>query len=147
KIVDAAAQRRGHPIPVIYDAAHTFGPAAVSASAGPWGSARVFSLSTTKLLVSVEGGIVASHNVGLVQRIKKMRNYGLESGHGAFWPGLNGRMSELHAAVGLSSLQRLPALMAARQRMVRAYADRLTTLPSFRLASPEGVAAQTLTRV
>ena len=102
--------------------------------------AEVFSLSVTKALVSVEGGLVASHDAELIARIKKMRNYGIGGNYNAGFPGLNGKMSEFHAIVGLYNLERLDSYLACRQRSARYYLDRIhsgTTFETF--PWPEGV--------
>jgi dTDP-4-amino-4,6-dideoxygalactose transaminase len=140
QVVDAAAGRRGQPISLLYDAAHAFGSALDGRRVGGFGDAEVFSLSVTKALVSVEGGLVASHDAELIARIKKMRNYGIGGNYNAGFPGLNGKMSEFHAIVGLYNLERLDSYLACRQRSARYYLDRIhsgTTFETF--PWPEGV--------
>jgi dTDP-4-amino-4,6-dideoxygalactose transaminase len=134
-VVDAAAARRGEPITVLYDGAHAFGASRGGQRVGGFGTAEVFSLSVTKVLVSVEGGMVASHDPELIGRIRKMRNYGIEANYDTHWPGLNGKMSEFHAIVGVHNLRRLPQLLAERQRKARAYADRIERASAFRLTA------------
>jgi dTDP-4-amino-4,6-dideoxygalactose transaminase len=140
QIVDAAAQRRSQPIAVLYDAAHAFGSALNDRKAGSFGNAEVFSLSVTKLLVSVEGGMVSSKDADLIQRIRKMRNYGIEENYNAFWPGMNGKMSEFHAIVGLHNLRRVDDLLAEREQKARYYLQRIETRTHFgTLPWPAGV--------
>ncbi|MGE3267722.1 MAG: DegT/DnrJ/EryC1/StrS family aminotransferase [Chloroflexota bacterium] len=135
QVVDAAAGRCGRPIPVIYDAADAFGASVDGRMVGTFGNAEVFSLSTSQALSSIEGGLVTSHHVGLVQRIRKMRNYGLDDGKRTYWPGLNGRLSEVHAIFGLASLHNLSERLAQRQRKARAYAEQIERMTSFRVAA------------
>src|SRR5262249_50259039 len=107
---------------------------------GTFGNAEVFSLSVTKMLVSVEGGLVTSRDPEVIRRVRKMRGYGIESNYDAHWRGLNGKMSEFHAIIGLHNLRRLEGLMDERQRRARIYLDlirkdtRFDTFPW-----PEGV--------
>jgi dTDP-4-amino-4,6-dideoxygalactose transaminase len=54
-----------------------------------------------------------------------MRNYGMEGNYEARWPGLNGKMSELHALIARHNLRRLPELIAERQRKARYYLDNI----------------------
>jgi dTDP-4-amino-4,6-dideoxygalactose transaminase len=122
-VVDDAARRYGRPIPVVYDAAHAFGAADGGRPAGSFGSAEVFSLSPTGPLIGIEGGLVSSHHVGLIQRVKKMRQYGIDAAGKVYWPGLNGRLSGLHAVIGTASLRDLPRRMDERQRKARRYAE------------------------
>jgi dTDP-4-amino-4,6-dideoxygalactose transaminase len=119
EVVGRYAARRGGPIRVVYDAAHAFGSAVDGRKVGTFGDAEVFSLSVTKTLVSVEGGMVACHDPEVIRRVKRLRNYGIESNYDAFWQGLNGKMSEFHAIIGLYNLRRIDALMTRRQELAR----------------------------
>jgi dTDP-4-amino-4,6-dideoxygalactose transaminase len=140
KIVDDYARRRSRHTFVIYDAAHAFGSALDGRRVGGFGDAEVFSLSVTKMLVSVEGGMVSSRSPEIVDRIRKMRNYGIEANYDSYWPGMNGKMSEFHAIIGLHNLRRLDALVAARQEKARYFLDRIRSRTAFEtLAWPEGV--------
>jgi dTDP-4-amino-4,6-dideoxygalactose transaminase len=131
-IVDDIARRRSCRIPVVYDAAHAFGSAVRDRKVGTFGTAEVFSLSVTKVLVSVEGGLVSSHDTDIIHRVRRMRNYGIEQNYNAHWPGMNGKMSELHAIIGLHNLRRLPELLAQRQQKARSYAARIEERTVFR---------------
>jgi dTDP-4-amino-4,6-dideoxygalactose transaminase len=140
RVVHAANLQRSRPIAVLYDAAHAFGSALNGQRVGTFGNAEVFSLSVTKVLVSVEGGLVSSHDPELIQRIRSMRNYGIEESYDAHWPGLNGKMSEFHAIVGLHNLRRLEALLAERERKAHYYLNQIRTHTNFHtLPWPEGV--------
>ncbi len=130
-VVTEAGERLGKSIPVIYDAAHAFGSAIDEQKVGIFGDAEVFSLSATKALVSVEGGIVASKDEKLIDRIKKLRNYGIGENYEAYWPGLNGKMSELHAIVGLYNLRRLDSLVERRQELAHEFATAITDRTNF----------------
>lgn len=140
QVVSAAAARASRPIHLVYDAAHAFGSSLDGRRVGAFGAGEVFSLSVTKLLVSVEGGLVSSADADLIARIRRMRNYGLDPNYDARWPGLNGKMSELHALVGLLNLKRLDELLATRQRKARGYVDRIRSRTGFETPPwPEGV--------
>src|SRR6516162_4701092 len=115
-IVERYSQGRPQPIPVLYDAAHAFGASRDGRRVGAFGTAEIFSLSVTKLLVTVEGGLVTSRDAELIRRIRKMRNYGIEDRYDAHYPGLNGKMSEFHAVIGLANLRRVEAILQERQR-------------------------------
>ncbi len=121
EVIRRHSQRRGRPIRLLYDAAHAFGSAVGNRRVGTFGDAEVFSLSVTKVLVSVEGGMVASKNPETLRRVRKLRNYGIEDNYDAHWQGLNGKMSEFHAIVGLFNVRRMDSLMAARQERARHY--------------------------
>ncbi len=138
-IVRQAEARRGHRIAIVYDAAHAFGSSRGGTRVGGFGDAEVFSTSVTKVMTSVEGGIVSTRHAALAGRLRKMRNYGIESRYDAHWPGLNGKMSEFHAIVGLHNLARLDDLLRTRAEKAafyRALVERRT--PFCVLAPPEG---------
>jgi dTDP-4-amino-4,6-dideoxygalactose transaminase len=123
QVTAAASGRRSRPIALLYDAAHAFGSALPDGRrVGTFGNAEVFSLSVTKVLVSIEGGLIASRDAELIRRLRKARNYGIEASYDAGLPGLNGKMSELHAIVGLHNLRNVPGLLAERGRKATAYA-------------------------
>jgi dTDP-4-amino-4,6-dideoxygalactose transaminase len=138
--VVASYARADRRIGIVYDAAHAFGSEREGRPVGASGDAEVFSLSVTKALVSVEGGAVTSRNESLIERIRRMRNYGIEASYDAWYPGLNGKMSELHAIVGLANLKRLEQRMEQRQILARNYAARISELTSYRvLLAPDNV--------
>jgi len=139
-VVKRAEARHGHRIPVVYDAAHAFGSSRDGVRAGGWGDAEVFSTSVTKVMTTVEGGVVSSRNPDLIARLKKMRNYGIDSNYNTAYPGLNGKMSEFHAIVGLYNLARLDQLLAARGERAALYIREIQSRTPFRvMAAPAGV--------
>jgi dTDP-4-amino-4,6-dideoxygalactose transaminase len=119
--VEDHAKRTGLTIPVIYDAAHAFGSAINNKRVGGFGTAEIFSLSVTKALVSIEGGLVASTDELIIDRIEKMRNYGIGENYETFYRGMNGKMSELHAAVGLANLDLLDDRLDIRKERAQRY--------------------------
>jgi dTDP-4-amino-4,6-dideoxygalactose transaminase len=140
QVRDEHARRNSRPIFIVYDAAHAFGSAVGERRVGAFGDAEVFSLSVTKMLVSIEGGMVSSESPEVVERVRRMRNYGIETAYDSHWPGMNGKMSELHAIIGLHNLRRLDGLLEARQRKARYFLDRLRKETAFEtLQWPEGV--------
>jgi dTDP-4-amino-4,6-dideoxygalactose transaminase len=139
-LVDGVAEQRGEPIPVVYDSAHAFGSSRDGIRVGNSGSAEVFSTSVTKVMTSIEGGIVTSHDEELLDRLRRMRNYGIQANYDAHWPGLNGKMSELHAIVGIHNLARLDRLVEARQQKAAFYIEQVRRRTSFRvMAAPRNV--------
>jgi len=145
-IVDAASRRRGRPIPVVYDAAHAFDASVDGRRVGTFGNAEIFSLSTSTAIAGVGGGLVATHNIGLVRRVRKMRNYGLDLGGVSYWPGLGASMSDLHAIVALASLEGLAERTAERRRNADTYAESITRATSCRLPSCSVTANRTFER-
>ena len=105
---------RRHGVPVVFDAAHAFGATHHGRPIGGFGVAEVFSLSPTKVLVGGEGGLVTTGDGDLAARIRIGRDYGNPGTYDTAFVGLNARMSELHAALALASLDRLDDHLARR---------------------------------
>ncbi|WP_436774649.1 DegT/DnrJ/EryC1/StrS family aminotransferase [Yinghuangia sp. YIM S09857] len=120
-------------VPLLYDAAHAFGSRRAGAPVGGFGTAEVFSLSPTKVLAAAEGGLVATRDAALAETIRLGRGYGNPGDYDCVFPGLNARMSELHAALALVSLRTLPERVAHRGALAAAFAARIEGLPGVRL--------------
>ncbi|MGI8686892.1 MAG: DegT/DnrJ/EryC1/StrS family aminotransferase [Acidimicrobiales bacterium] len=101
-------------IPLVYDAAHALGSKRAGVPIGGFGAAEVFSLSPTKVVVAGEGGLVTTNDAGLAEACRLGRDYGNPGDYDCRFPGLNARMSELHAAVALASLEGLDERIAHR---------------------------------
>jgi dTDP-4-amino-4,6-dideoxygalactose transaminase len=129
--IDSAAAAAG--VPVVYDAAHALGSRRGGRPIGGFGSAEVFSLSPTKVAPAGEGGLVTTHDGDLAERVRLARNYGNPGDYDCRVPGLNARMSELHAAVGLASWSELPARVARRNELVGVFAAAVAGVPGIRI--------------
>ncbi|MFB7617418.1 DegT/DnrJ/EryC1/StrS family aminotransferase [Kitasatospora sp. NPDC056181] len=91
----------------------------------------------TKVAVAGEGGLVATRDADLARRLRTARDYGNPGDYDTLFPGLNARMSELHAAVGLNWLAGLPERVVHRGTLVAEFAAGTVGLPGLRLALPE----------
>ncbi|HTA42770.1 MAG TPA: DegT/DnrJ/EryC1/StrS family aminotransferase [Bryobacteraceae bacterium] len=139
-VVANASKRLGRRIPLIFDGAHAFGSAVNGEKIGGFGDAEVFSLSVTKVLVTVEGGLVSSRNEELITKIRSMRNYGIQSNYNAHFAGLNGKMSEFHAIIGLKNLSRIECLLKERQTRAKCFREKIAKNTGFELSVwPDGV--------
>lgn len=123
---------RSAGIPLVFDAAHALGSRRQGRPVGGFGHAEVFSLSPTKVTVAGEGGLVATHDEGLARAVRLGRNYGNPGDYDCRFPGLNARMSELHAAVALHSLRWLDHQVSRRNQLVDAFWGRLAGVPGLR---------------
>ena len=112
---------RAHGLAVVFDAAHGFGATRDGRPLGTFGDAEVFSLSPTKPMTSGEGGLVALRDEALAARVRLGVDYGNPGDYDTRFAGLNARMSELHAAVGLESLAELDDHLATRRRLAESY--------------------------
>lgn len=116
QVVEKHSRKRSAKIRLIYDAAHAFGSTRAGKKVGTFGDAEVFSLSVTKALTTGEGGLVSTQDPLLVEKLRQMRNYGMPPGtYNASLPGLNSKMSEFHAIVGIENLKNLPAILTTRK--------------------------------
>ncbi len=123
---------------LIFDAAHGFGALYRGKPVGRYGDAEVFSLSPTKLLVAGEGGVVATNNDALAEHIRIGREYGNDGHYGSNFPGLNARMPEFNAILGLKSLEMLEENAERRNQLVKRFRQRLERIPgiTFQLIRP-----------
>ena len=128
-----------HGIPIIYDAAHAMGVSRRGRSILAWGTASVLSFHATKLFTTGEGGAVVSHSSEERETIRSFRNFGIADEETVVGPGINGKLSELHAALGLLQLDRIDAEIAHRRRLTGIYRERLRDVPgiAFREDQPE----------
>jgi len=128
---DALAGRHG--LRVVYDAAHCFGVRHRDRPIGAFGDCAVLSFHATKVFHSAEGGAVLTADRALRERLALLRNFGIVDEDEVRGVGLNGKLSELHAAMGLLVLERLDEEIAARGRLAALYRDGLAGLPGVRL--------------
>jgi dTDP-4-amino-4,6-dideoxygalactose transaminase len=124
--------RRRH-LMLIFDAAHAFLCSRNSRMVGGFGCAEVFSFHATKFLNTAEGGAVLTNDDAFAQSCRTMRNFGFVSEDQVQSVGTNGKMSELHASMGLASLDSLPEFIAANQRNYADYSTQLASVPGFTL--------------
>ena len=108
------AQR--HHLKVLYDAAHAFAASHSGTMIGNFGDAEVFSFHATKFLNTFEGGAVVTNNDVLADRIRLMKNFGFKGYDNVIYIGTNGKMNELSAAMGISSLDKLEEIISLNQR-------------------------------
>ncbi len=118
-----------HGLKLIFDSAHGFGARYRGAPVGSQGDAHVFSLSPTKLLVAGEGGVVATNDDQLAQQVRIGREYGNDGHYDSLFAGLNARMPELSALIGLRSLRHLNDVAQRRREQAARYQRELADLP------------------
>jgi dTDP-4-amino-4,6-dideoxygalactose transaminase len=121
-----------HGLKLIFDAAHAFGSQYRGHRVGQFGDAEVFSLSPTKLLVAGEGGLVTTNDAILARAIRGMRNYGDTGAYDPEWLGMNARMAEFNAALGLAGLPMVNEKVRRRNQIADMYTALLCDLPGLR---------------
>jgi dTDP-4-amino-4,6-dideoxygalactose transaminase len=123
------AVARRHGLKLIFDAAHGFGACYQGVPVGRQADAHVYSLSPTKLLIAGEGGIVATNNDDLAEYVQMGREYGNNGSYDSAFAGINARMPEFNALVGLRSLERLEDAALSRNRSADQFQEQLGILP------------------
>jgi perosamine synthetase len=120
-------------IVLLEDCAHAHGAAWHGRRAGSWGDAGIWSFAATKTISTGEGGMLVSGNADLVDFARSFRDYGKPD---YTRPGLNYRMNEFTAALGIVGVQRLEEIVAWKNAFAREHLDPL--YPS-RVEFPEGM--------
>jgi dTDP-4-amino-4,6-dideoxygalactose transaminase len=109
-----------HNLKVIYDAAHCFGVHYKGKNICNYGDASTLSFHATKLFHTVEGGAIVTANDALAKELYLMRQFGhLYDDH--FILGVNGKVSELHAAMGLCVLPKMDEIISSRKEAAELY--------------------------
>jgi dTDP-4-amino-4,6-dideoxygalactose transaminase len=125
--LQSLADRKG--LKLICDAAHGFGALHNGKPLGAQGDAHVFSLSPTKLVIAGEGGIVATNDDELAGRLRMGREYGNSGNYDSAFPGINARLPEFNALMGLHSLRKLEAAASRRNEIASLYQQALAAVP------------------
>ena len=95
---------------------------------GGFGDAEVFSFHATKFVNSLEGGAIVTNNDDLAQKLRLMRNFGFTSYDRVDSLGINGKMNEVSAAMGLTNLESLDDFIVVNRQNYRQYAEELSGL-------------------
>ena len=105
---------------LIEDCAHAHGAEWNDRRAGTYGDAGVYSLYATKTITTGEGGVLVSSRPEVIEHARAFRNYGKPTYEVA---GLNFRMNEFTAALGLVQIERLPEIVAFKNAVARSELD------------------------
>lgn len=121
-----------HNLKVIYDGAHAFGVMINKKSIFEYGDISICSLHATKLYHSGEGGLIITKDPVLLKKLSYIRNFGI-SGFDSFEElGLNGKNSELHAAMGLVNLEFIENIHKKRKELTEVYNQKLKDFKAYR---------------
>ena len=114
---------------VIYDAAHAFGVNCHCGSLLQHGDLSVLSFHATKVFNTFEGGAIICPDAKTKKRIDRLKNFGFVDELTVAANGINAKMSELHAAVGLAQLPGIDAAIGERKRVAELYLKELAGVP------------------
>jgi len=124
--VDALSRvAQEHRVPLLFDAAHAVGTRVDDRHVVAFGDASVISLSGTKSVTAGEGGLAVFADPAIAERFRYLRAYGFQGDYTSRYVGLNGKLSELHAALGCLTFPELEREVERRLALARRYRDLL----------------------
>lgn len=134
---DAAARWRNRGIKVIEDAAQSLGSLHAGRHLGTIGDCGCFSFSSQKIVTTGQGGAVVTDDEAIYSRMRLLRDFGRHEGGSDRYlsVGWNLKFTDLQAAIGLSQMRRLPAIMARKRRLFELYREHLARISG--IAIPE----------
>jgi dTDP-4-amino-4,6-dideoxygalactose transaminase len=122
-----------HQLQLFYDASHAFGCTSKGKRIGSFGRAEVFSFHATKFINALEGGAVTTNDDDLAYRMRMMKNFGFTNYDQVEYLGINGKMNEVSAAMGLTNLEAIDEIVAANRANYLAYDVGLAGIPGLGL--------------
>jgi len=137
--IEAIAQKHG--LKVIYDAAHAIGSTYKGKSILDFGNVSATSLHATKLFNTAEGGACMTTDDELARKLERIRFFGHNDAKEIVEDGFNGKLTEVHAALGLANLKYGGEVLADRKRKYQMYLDGLSaceglTFQNLKLGEP-----------
>ncbi len=132
--VEALAEiARRHNLKLLFDAAHGFGCSYQGEMIGNFGNVEVFSFNATKFCNSFEGGAIVTNDSELAKKIRLMKNFGFSKYDFVDSIGINGKMSEVSAAMGLTSLESMEDFISINRKNYKKYQHELSNIPGVNL--------------
>lgn len=113
-------------IPVVEDGACALGASLEGRPAGSWGRLGCFSFHPRKAVTTGEGGMIAGNDGELIRRLKALRNHGQDPHSPSpdfILPGLNYRMTEFQAALGITQMKKLDHIISSRKKLAQDYEE------------------------
>ena len=129
-----------HNLKVIYDAAHAFSTEINGRGIGTFGDITMFSFHATKLFNTIEGGCLTYNDSSLVKKIYNLRNFGIQNEEIVEDVGINGKMNEFQAAMGIENLKIYKKEQEKRAKIKKFYDENISKIKGIRLPKmPDGV--------
>ena len=130
--IDKIAKK--HNLKVIYDAAHAFGVEYKNETIGNFGDMSMFSFHATKVFNTIEGGGIAYKEDKLERELNLLKNFGLTGPETVEEVGMNAKMNEFQAAMGLCNLRHIDEEINKRKKVVEEYRKRLSNVKGIKLS-------------
>jgi len=121
-----------HNLKLIYDAAHAFGVEYNNQSVLNYGDISTLSFHATKLYHTIEGGAIIAKDDKLAERLKLLRNFGFISEERIVLPGINAKMNEFQAIMGLCNLENFDKRILKRKSIYEYYQEKLTKVDNIK---------------
>lgn len=118
-----------HDLKIIYDAAHAFGTELNGVGIGNFGDLTMYSFHATKLFNCAEGGALACKSEEMKKKIDLLKNFGIKNEEEVVEVGINGKMNELQAAMGLAVLECVEEERKKRAEIKSIYNEKLRDIP------------------
>jgi len=131
--IQEIADRYG--LKVIYDAAHAFGSTIDGMPIGTYGDLTMFSFHATKLFNTIEGGALTYRDPELVQKLNLLKNFGIASEDQVLLSGLNAKMNEIQAGIGLEVLKLVNDERIRRLDLLNVYMDELRDVQGLKIVT------------
>ena len=129
--LEEIARRRG--LTLLFDASHAFGCSHDGRMIGNFGNAEVFSFHATKFINTLEGGAVTTNDDALALKLRRMKNFGFSGYDQVDSIGINGKMNEVSAAMGLTNLESLDQFVQINRDNYEQYQHELNSIPGITL--------------
>ncbi len=126
---------RRHNLKLLYDASHAFACTSGGEFVGRFGDAEVFSFHATKFLNAFEGGAIVTQNDALAEKLRLMRNFGFTGYDCVEHIGMNAKMTEVCAAMGLTGFESIDQFIAVNRRNHAGYRTQLSGIPGLKVAA------------
>lgn len=118
-----------HQLLLVFDAAHAFGSRYRGRRIGAFGRAEVFSFHATKIFPVGEGGAITTNDDGLARELELLRTFGDPGTENTRLPGLNAKMQEFNALIGLENLKAIEQHVEHRRAIVDLVRSELADIP------------------
>ncbi|WP_127837082.1 DegT/DnrJ/EryC1/StrS family aminotransferase [Clostridium prolinivorans] len=126
---------RKHNLKVIYDAAHAFGVEINGKGIGSYGDISMFSLHATKVYNTIEGGLLTYNNSDLKTKLNLLKNFGISGYEEVDEIGLNAKMNEFQAAMGILNLKYIDDQISKRKNIANIYRNGLKNLNGIKMVA------------
>ncbi len=133
--IEAIAKKHG--LKVIYDAAHAFAVEYKGKGVGSFGDASMFSFHATKVFHTIEGGAITTADTELIEKLWKLKDFGIKDEEVVDGIGANAKMNEFCAAMGLCNLVHVDEEIEKRRHVFERYMEGLSDLAGIKLLKPQ----------